>query len=325
MSRSIWVFVEFQQAQPTPLSCELLSAARGLGDDLQAFCVETPSSEATARLGSFGVSTVHVVSIPQDATPAVSIAAAIAGAISTAGAPEAVVFGATGDGRDAAGRLSARIDRPVLANVIGLERDADGLVSTHSIFGGSKSVSAHFTESGPGIFIVRSKSFVQEPIDGPAPRILPVVLSEVGATDGARVTRRHVENRTGPSLDEARVVVSGGRGLGDPARYALIEQLAAALSGAPGASRAIVDAGWVPYANQVGQTGKTVKPELYIAVGISGATQHLVGMKGAKCIVAINRDPEAPIFAIADLGIVADAASLLPRILNALNDEAASQ
>jgi len=143
-------------------------------------------------------------------------------------------------------------------------------------------------------------------------------VPDLGATGAATVTAVHVEESSGPKLDEAAIVVSGGRGLGEAAKYEMIEQLAKLLKGAPGASRAIVDAGWVPYSYQVGQTGKVVKPTVYIAAGISGATQHMVGMKGSKNIIAINKDKEAPIFGIADLGIVGDVHKVLPQLLAAL-------
>ena len=150
--------------------------------------------------------------------------------------------------------------------------------------------------------MIRAKSFPAEPSGGAAAAVVAAPAPDTGATNAARIVARHVEERTGPKLDEADVVVSGGRGLGEKDQYALIEQLAGLLHGAAGASRAIVDAGWVPYSHQVGQTGKTVKPTVYMACGISGATQHMVGMKNSKNIVAINKDQDAPIFPVADLG-----------------------
>jgi electron transfer flavoprotein alpha subunit len=153
---------------------------------------------------------------------------------------------------------------------------------------------------------------------GVAVEVVPVEVARLGRTGAAQVVARHVETQEGPKLDEATVVVSGGRGLGSPERYALVEELAALLHGAPGATRAIVDAGWVPYSHQVGQTGKTVRPTLYIACGISGATQHLIGMKGARHVIAINTDRDAPIFGVADLGVVGDCGVVLPRLIESL-------
>ncbi|MFM7410840.1 MAG: electron transfer flavoprotein subunit alpha/FixB family protein, partial [Actinomycetota bacterium] len=164
----------------------------------------------------------------------------------------------------------------------------------------------------------RPKSFAPEESGGAAPAVTAVTVPDLGAVGGAKVQAVHVEETSGPKLDEADIVVSGGRGLGEAGNYGLVEELSKLLKGAPGASRAIVDAGWVPYSYQVGQTGKVVKPSVYIAAGISGATQHMVGMKGSKNIIAINKDKEAPIFGIADLGIVGDVHKVLPKLIEAL-------
>ena len=168
--------------------------------------------------------------------------------------------------------------------------------------------------------MVRAKSFTAEPGGAASRRWCRPRCRTSARTGTAKILERHVEERTGPKLDEAEVVVSGGRGLGSAENYAMIEELAKLLDGAAGASRAIVDAGWVPYSHQVGQTGKTVKPTVYMACGISGATQHMVGMKGSKNIVAVNKDQDAPIFSIADLGIVGDVHKVLPKLIELLKN-----
>jgi electron transfer flavoprotein alpha subunit len=165
--------------------------------------------------------------------------------------------------------------------------------------------------------LIRPKSFQASEAGGASPEVETIPVPDAGKAS-ATVTGSHVEEREGPQLGDAAVVVSGGRGLGSAEAYSLIERLAKPLGAATGATRAIVDAGWVPYAKQVGQTGKTVKPDVYIACGISGAMQHLVGMKDAATIIAINRDPDAPIFSIADLGVVGDVHKVLPQLIEAL-------
>jgi electron transfer flavoprotein alpha subunit len=163
--------------------------------------------------------------------------------------------------------------------------------------------------------LIRPKSFPAEPSGGTA-TVVPIEVEIPDELRRAHRVERHEESASGPKLEEARVVIAGGRGLQDASNFSLLDELAAALGNAAvGASRAVVDAGWVPYSYQVGQTGKTVKPDVYLAVGISGALQHVVGMKGAKRIIAINKDADAPIFKLADLGVVGDALKVLPDLI----------
>jgi electron transfer flavoprotein alpha subunit len=171
---------------------------------------------------------------------------------------------------------------------------------------------------GPAIVLVRPKAFVAEPGGAATPEVTALDLPDVGAAGSARVIETHVEHGEGPDLEKASLVVSGGRGMGDASRFELLNELAGLLGGAVGATRAVVDAGWVPYSYQVGQTGKTVKPAVYIACGISGAMQHLVGMKDSAKIIAVNKDREAPIFGVADLGVVGDVHRVLPQLIEAL-------
>jgi electron transfer flavoprotein alpha subunit len=314
----IWVLAESVDGQPTSTALELLAGARAVAGTVEAVAFGPDVAALAAKLGEHGAAKVYDLGGLGDSLPGARVAAGIAALLESAGAPDAILLPASYDGRDVAGRLSARLDRPVITNVVGLVEEDGVLVSEHAIFGGTQIAKARFTAEGPGLFVVRAKTFAPEPAGGSPAEVVAAAAPDTGATDAAKVAEHHVEERTGPKLDEAAVVVSGGRGLGSKENYALVEELAKLLKGAAGASRAIVDAGWVPYAYQVGQTGKTVKPTVYIACGISGATQHMVGMKGARHIIAINKDQEAPIFSIADLGIVGDVHNVVPKLIEAL-------
>jgi electron transfer flavoprotein alpha subunit len=310
----VWVLAEAADGKPTGSTLELLTKAREIGSTVEAWTYDEGAAQAAA-LGAYGATKVYDVGDLGGALAGVPVAAAMAAAVEGGNRPDAILMATSYDGRDIAGRLSAKLDVGVLTNVVGLSDDG---TAEHAVFGGSTIVKAGFTGPSPRIYLVRPKSFAAEESGGGAPEVESVSAPDAGATNAARVVQRHIEERTGPKLDEAAVVVSGGRGLGEPDKFQMVEELARLLKGAPGASRAVVDAGWVPYAYQVGQTGKTVKPTVYIACGISGATQHMVGMKGSKNIVAINKDQEAPILSIADLGIVGDVHKVLPKLIEAL-------
>jgi electron transfer flavoprotein alpha subunit len=230
--------------------------------------------------------------------------------------PDLILLGQAYNDRDIAGRLAARLGVGVLSNASDVRLTGGGVETDHEILGGTQIATASASQ-GPFIVLARPKSFVAEAVGGDVPAVEDLELPDVGTAE-ASITESHVEEREGPQLGEASIVVSGGRGLGSADAYELVERLGKQLKAATGATRAIVDAGWVPYAKQVGQTGKTVKPDVYIACGISGAMQHLVGMKDSKTIIAINKDADAPIFSIADLGVVGDVHKVLPKLIEAL-------
>jgi electron transfer flavoprotein alpha subunit len=314
----IWVLADTFEGTPSSASLELLTAARSFGSAVDAVVWGEGAAGAAGALGAHGAARVLVLSDLGGGLPGAAVATALAGRIQGGEGPDVILAPSSYDGRDIIARLSAKIDRPVLANIVGLAKDGDALVTEHAIFGGTQIARARFTGEGPGLFIVRPKTFAAEPSGGGAAEVVELAAGDTGATGAAKLISRHVEEREGPTLDEAPVVVSGGRGLGGAENYSMIEELAKLLNGAAGASRAIVDAGWVPYSHQVGQTGKTVKPTVYMACGISGATQHMVGMKGSKNIIAVNKDAEAPIFSIADLGVVGDVQKVLPKLIEAI-------
>ena len=312
----IWVFAQEAAGAPTTGSLELITKARELGD-VTAF-VGGDAAPLAASLGEHGATKVYATGDLGGKLHGVAVAAAMKAVIDGGDSPDLILFPQTTEGRDIVARLAVKLDKTVLTNNVGIAVDGGTVSVTTPIFGGNTLVTTTFTGSGPFLAAFRPKSFAAEPSGGAAAEVVAAPVPDLGATGAATVTAVHVEESSGPKLDEAAIVVSGGRGLGEAAKYEMIEQLAKLLKGAPGASRAIVDAGWVPYSYQVGQTGKVVKPTVYIAAGISGATQHMVGMKGAKNIIAINKDKEAPIFGIADLGIVGDVHKVLPKLIEAL-------
>ncbi len=311
----IWVFIEGSQDGPSTIGLELLTKARGLGDDIAAVYLGSGEADAATILGDHGASRVFHMA-PGEQLPAAGAAAGLADLIA-AHDPAIVMFGMSYTDRDVAGRLSARLGRSLLSNAIDVSIDDDGVHVINEIFGGTTLVET-VTATHPALVVFRPKSFTAEGGVGTTPSVETVALPDVGHAGAARVIERHEEAATGPKLEEAAVIVSGGRGMGNADNFALVEELAGLLGGAAGATRAIVDSGWVPYSLQVGQTGKTVKPDVYIACGISGAMQHLVGMKDSGTIIAINKDAEAPIFGVADLGVVGDVNQVMPKLIEAL-------
>jgi electron transfer flavoprotein alpha subunit len=311
---SVWVYAEHTGGQPNASALELLTKARDLGD-AAAVVLGSGAKEAASALGGYGAATVFVgddaVFDDHLAQPRVD---ALHGLVQEH-RPNLILFASSYDSRDVAGRLQARTASTLMGNATDVP--AVDRAQTQ-IFGGTKIVDVDLGGPDPKLVLVRPKSFPAEPSDGSA-NVVDVAADVPDEARQARVTERHDEEASGPKLEDAPVIVSGGRGLQDPKNFQLLQDLARALGkAAVGATRAVVDAGWVPYAMQIGQTGITVKPDLYVAVGISGATQHLVGMKESKRIIAINKDPDAPILRIADLGVVGDALKIIPAVTEKL-------
>jgi electron transfer flavoprotein alpha subunit len=306
----IWVYAEVVNGKLDPTSLELLTKARSLDGEIEAVAFGPGAKEAAGPLGEHGATTVYANEdqafedfVAQPATEALY-------QLVQEHSPELIVFPTNYDSRDIAGRLSAKLDATLMGNAIDFGLDS----ARTAIAGGGTFVDVKL-EGSPKLVLVRPKSFEPEPSGGSA-NVVDVNVDLSDDVKKAKRVERHEETASGPKLEEAPVVISGGRGLQEAKNFELLDQLAEAIGNtAVGATRAVVDAGWVPYAYQVGQTGVTVKPGVYIAVGISGATQHMVGMKGAKKIVAINKDEDAPIFQIADLGIVGDALKILPQLI----------
>jgi electron transfer flavoprotein alpha subunit len=306
-----WVYAEVSADGVHQVALELLAHARGFGLPVSAVALGPGAGAGADTLGDHGAATVFASDDPLFAEHPVRPAAHVLAGLVEEHAPDIVLFAQTYDSRDVAGRLQARTGSSLMANATTLE---DPRHARAEIFGGTRIVEVELDGPSPTIVLVRPKSIAAESIGGHA-EVVEVDVDVPEDLRGARVAERNEEEASGPRLEDAKVVLAGGRGLGGPEAFALLDDLARAIDGAAvGASRAAVDAGWVPYSYQIGQTGKTVKPDVYVAAGISGALQHMVGMKGAKRIVAINKDADAPILSIADLGVVGDLFQLLPAL-----------
>ena len=315
----IWVYAEVaSDGKVETGALENLTKARDLGTEVAAVAFGPGATAAADRLGEFGAQTLYASDDQAYADFIAQPAAFALHELVKEHQPELILFSPTYDSRDLAGRLSAKTGSTLMSNATDLIGPD---YAQTQIFGGSQIVDVTLQGPDPKLVIVRPKSFQAEPSGGGPATVVPVEATIPEEAKKARRVDRQEQATAGPKMEEARVVIAGGRGLQDAANFKLLEELAGAIGGAAvGASRAVVDAGWVPYAMQIGQTGKTVGPEVYIAVGISGAIQHLVGMKTSKRIIAINKDKDAPIFQYADLGIVGDALKLLPEITAAIND-----
>ncbi|GAA2848845.1 electron transfer flavoprotein subunit alpha/FixB family protein [Streptosporangium fragile] len=311
----ILVLVEHVEGQVKKVTLELLTLARKLGTPSAVWAGAGYSPEAKARLAEHGAEKIYVADSAEISDYVVAPKAELLAQLVAEKAPAAVLVAATAEAKEVAGRLAIKIDSGVLTDVVGVE---DGLVAEQSIFGGGINVRSRVTKGTPIIAVRPNATPVEAAAGAGAEEQVTVAVSDVAKA--ARIAERVKEEKGArPELTEAVIVVSGGRGVGSAEKFGLIEELADSLGAAVGASRAATDAGFYPHEFQVGQTGKTVSPQLYIAAGISGAIQHRAGMQTAKTIVAINKDDEAPIFEFVDFGVVGDLHSVVPQLIDEIN------
>jgi electron transfer flavoprotein alpha subunit len=309
------VFLEHHEGKVQKDSLGVLAKAASLGGEVEAVLLGEGIEGLAAEAGRHGASRVYVTDDVLLAAPLPQPRVDALESLVAEGGHDTVLFAASVLSADVAAGLAARLDAGLNWDLTDLVEEDGRLVGKRPALGDSVYVDVGWT-SEPRLALIRSGTFEPEE-RADAGTEIEVVKIEPRLQDfslAARMVEQAHEESEGPSIEDADVIVAGGRGLGGPENFALVEELAKALGGAVAATRAVVDAGWYPYATQVGQTGKTVSPKLYVAVGISGAIQHKVGMQSSGLIVAINKDPNAPIFEYADLGVVGDLHQIVPKL-----------
>ena len=313
MTDLVWVYAEVVSGALTPTTLELVTKAADMGT-AEAILLGSAPPDAVETLGAYGASKVHRSddSIFDDylTLPAIETVAELIGRHG----PAVLLCASSYAGRDLTAGLCARLDCGAITDVADFRFQDASIEANIPALGGSYAVTSTLNTAGTKLLVVRPKSF--EPRRGSGAATVETVPAPAGdAVRKVRLVERVAVPVEGPQLEGAGRIVSGGRGLKSAEGFQMLRELAELLGGAVGATRAVVDADWVPYSMQIGQTGKTVKPELYIACGISGAIQHLAGMKASKTIIAVNTDPQAPIFQVADLGVVGDVFQVIPQLI----------
>jgi electron transfer flavoprotein alpha subunit len=308
----VLVLVEHTDGEVKKVTFELLTLAARLGEPV-AVLVGPGFDAAKESLAAYGASKVYVADAPELVDHLVAPVAEVLAKVVADSSPAAVLLASSADGKEVAARLALKTGSGVITDATDVTGEGGAVLAEQQVFGGSTIVRSKVSTGTP-VVTVRPNSVPAEQTSGAAERVdVAVELSD--AAKAARIVDRVVEEKgERPELSEAAIVVSGGRGVGSGENFSVIEGLADALGAAVGASRAATDAGWYPHQHQVGQTGKTVSPQLYIAAGISGAIQHRAGMQTSKTIVAINKDPEAPIFELVDYGVVGDLHQVVPAL-----------
>ncbi len=326
MAGPVWVHGEIgPDGALARTATETATAARGLaaaaGTEAVGVVVAPDPARAAAELARFLPRVLAVIEPAAGERAAAAIVAERIAALARRDGISYLVTVAGPEGRDVAGIAGALLELPLLANAIALGSGTDGPTVDQSAFGGKQLTTSSFTR-GTGVITIRPNVVDADPLEAPG-QVETASIDEPLALPSVAVVDRVAAEAAAQSIEEARVIVAGGRGVGGPEGFELLRQLADALGGVVGATRAAVDAGWIPYSVQIGQTGKIVKPQLYLAMGISGAIQHKVGMQTAGTIVAVNRDPDAPIAEFADLLVVGDQAEVGRALLAALRDRSA--